>query len=319
MDERTQVAVDQAGRLWVMRQDEAEIEMWEGGEWFLYGADQGWIAGARGIDSWWTPEKWSVKVDEWSRTWLPTQTDVRVFDGGRWTVYTTDEMGFSEPQWEDLDRYYAIALLGEGEQVWVGECHYSPLGPMGGGGLRRFDGGAWSRAGNPLGEECVSILNVDRNGYLWVGVEDAIWRYQPSGDTWSAYPLPEASQFGFNFNHPRDLLVDGDGDAWVIVQFCGGANCDGGSYLYHFHASGGSVAAESLDWWEPQKALFSGADGRSWLLWEGVFYQIAGGELLPMAAFGPRGMTLDAAGRVWALVGRKEEAGLWVLDPESVE
>jgi len=36
--------------------------------------------------------------------------------------------------------------------------------------------------------------------------------------------------------------------------------------------------------------------------------------LVPIVSIDPRGITIDPAGRVWVLVGKKEEAALWVLD-----
>ena len=185
--------------------------------------------------------------------------------------------------------------------------------------MRWFEGGMWRGGDSPIGSKCVSILTVDRSGDVWIGEEDAIWRYQPANGKWTSFPLLEASQFGFNFNHPLDLLVDQDGDIWVIVQFCGGANCDTESYLYRIHAGEGSVAAEPSDWWEPRKDLLSGADGRSWLLWEGVFYQIIDGELLPLVTIEPRGIALDPFGNVWVLDGNEGAAALWVLDTTLVE
>jgi len=185
---------------------------------------------------------------------------------------------------------------------------------MGGNGVRWFDSNLWQGLDSPIGQVCVSLLTVAPSGNVWIGVEDAIWRYQPVDNNWTFYHLLEASLFGFNFNHPIDILINRDGDAWVIVQLCGGANCDGESYLYRIHAGEGSVVAGPSDWLEPPKKLFAGRDGRNWLLWEGVFYQIVGGDLVPIVSIDPRGITIDPAGRVWVLVGKKEEAALWVLD-----
>jgi len=314
ISEEIQMSVDEAGRAWVIRKGGTEIEKWERGHWTVQGIDRGWTANSEYIDIWWAPRGWQVQMDAQGRIWLPTQRDVRVFDGGRWRIHTIEELGFAQPEWEELGAYHTIANLESSGQTWVGECHYGPLGPMGGNGVRWFDGNTWGGKESPVGEKCVSILTVDRSGDVWIGVADAIWRYQPVEDEWTSYPLPEAAQFGLNFNHPLELSVDRDGDVWVIVQLCGGANCDAESYLYRLHEGKGSVVAEPSDWWEPHKELFSGADGSNWLLWEGVFYQIEAGAMLPVASFNPRGMTLDPFGRVWVLVGEKEAAELWVLD-----
>jgi streptogramin lyase len=157
-------------------------------------------------------------------------------------------------------------------------------------------------------------LQVDPGGDLWIGVQDAIWRYQPRLERWTTHKLPDASQYGFNYNQPYDMLIDQDGDTWIIVQLCGGAHCYAASYLYRVHQGIGSVVKESAPWDGKPQQLLSGVDGRSWLLWEGVFYQILEGDLVPVVALEARGLVTDPTGRVWALIGKDKQAALWVLD-----
>jgi hypothetical protein len=312
--EAFQATVDRTGRAWVLHQGSSEIEAWQVGAWRRYGANQGWTTPAESESGGWAPGPWGVSLAR-ETVWLPTRLDVRAFDGERWRAYSLQEMGFPAPEWEEMGVTHRIAVLEEGEQVWVGECYYSGPGPMGGQGVRWFDGRAWRGGEAPVGADCVSVMEVDGTGRLWLGARDALWVFDPVQQIWSDYHLPQELLLGQNFSHPRDLLIDPDGDVWAILQMCGGASCDGPSNLYRIHKGEWSLVAQAEWWFEPLKELVMDASGQGWLFWEGGVYRLAGGDLLPVARLEARTVALDPAGGLWVLAGRGEEAALWRLDP----
>jgi hypothetical protein len=313
-----QATVDPGGRAWVLRQDASAIESWKGGAWRKYGAEQGWLALAESESGGWAPGPWEASLAR-ETLWLPTRLDVRAFDGTRWRAYSLEEMGFPTPEWEEMGITHRIAVLAGSEQVWVGECYYSGPGPMGGQGVRWFDGETWHGEDIPIGSTCVSAMQVDPGGRLWLGAKDAVWVFDPAGGTWEEYRLPQELLQGQNFSHPRDLLIDADGDIWAILQMCGGASCDGPSNLYRIHQGDWSLVAQSEWWYEPFKGLVRDSSGRGWLFWEGGVYRLAGADLLQVARLEARAVAVDLAGGLWVLAGRFEQGALWHLDPQPAE
>ena len=316
MEEDMLADVDESGRLWLFRQDADEIAVWQDGQWTTYGAESGWTSARASTAGWWVPRPWRVTLGKDRTVWLPTETDVRHFDGRRWTIHTLEEMGFPTPEWGETGIVHQIALIEGGAQVWVGECQYSGPGPISDPGVRWFDGATWRGADAPVGPTCVSVVDVDLVGNVWVGAQDVVWRYEPARQKWTSFLLPETSLLGYNFTYSRDLMVDHSGDIWVILQYCGGASCDTISRLHRIHTGEWSQIFETQDWWfTPLKQLALDGSGQGWLFWDGTVYQLLGDEVAPVAALAARGMDVGPDGRVWVVAGHENDAALWIFEP----
>lgn len=307
--------VDESGRLWLFQQDADEIAVWQDGQWTTYGAESGWTKARASTAGWWVPKPWRVTIGKDGTVWLPTEADVRQFDGQRWTIHTLEEMGFPSLEWGETGIVHQIALIEGGAQVWVGECQYSGPGPMSSPGVRWFDGTSWSGADAPVGPTCVSVVDVDRTGNVWLGAQDALWRYEPASQKWTSFLLPQSSRLGYNFTYTRDLIVDHFGDIWVILQYCGGASCDTISRLHRIHAGEWSQVLETQDWFTPLKQLALDGSGQGWLFWDGTVYKLSGDEMVPEAALAARGVHISPDGRVWMVAGYEDHADLWSLGP----
>ena len=291
-------SVDDNGRLWVLRQDPSEIAAWQDGQWTTYGADSGWAEAGSAGTSWWAPASWSTPNDAEGTTWLPMAQDVRAFDGKSWSVYTLEDMGFLPPQGDDMEIVHRL-VMGEGEAgVWVGECYYSGPGPMGGQGVRWFDGKTWHGAEAPVGVTCVSAMAVDPAGNVWLGAYDDVWRYEVASHTWTSYRLPEVLLSGYNFAHPRQIIVDRAGDVWLMMQMCGGASCDVAARLYRIHDGEWSLIIDSSDGFAPVKQLALDGSGQVWLFWDETVYRLEEESLEPVASIAARSVGVDPDGKV---------------------
>ena len=144
-------AVDDGGRLWVLRKDTSKIAAWQDGQWTTYDDNSGWTDAYTSEPSWWAPSPWSAYSGPAGTIWLPMARDVRAFDGKKWSLYTLEVMGFPPPEWDEMDIIHRIAMREGGAEVWVGECYYSGPGPMGGQGVRWFDGKTWHGEEAPVG------------------------------------------------------------------------------------------------------------------------------------------------------------------------
>ena len=308
-------AVDDGGQLWVLRQDTSEISAWQDGQWTSYGADSGWTNPGYFEVSWWATEPWNVYTDSGGVLWVPMVRDVRAFDSAQWKVYSLADIGFPTPEMEDISIVHNLAIADGGTEVWIGECYYSGPGPLGGGGVRWYDGQIWHGEDAPVGLKCVSALAVDDHEDVWLGASDSIWHYDPTSRSWTENRLPELLLSDFNFTHPLQLIVDQAGDVWVIEQMCGGASCDVQVNLYQIHDGEWSLSIDAEYWSSSFKQLVLDGNGQGWLFWEGKLYQLDEHPLEPITSIDARGADVSPDGRIWVVQGSGDDASLQVMEP----
>jgi len=243
------------------------------------------------------------------------EKDVRYFDGDRWNRYTLEQMGFPAPEMEDISIVHNLVLTKNGSEVWVGECYYSGPGPMGGGGVRWYDGVAWQGAAAPVGLNCVSAMAADSTGDVWLGAYEVLWRYEYAKHSWTDYSLPEALLADFNFAYPRQMIVDQAGDVWVIMEMCGGASCGVSTNLYRLYEGEWSLVIEAADWSSPLRELVLDGDGRAWLFWENKVYRLGDEPIEPLAEAKVRGVGSSRNGTVWIVADSDAGTSLLILKP----
>lgn len=315
-DEDMLSAVDDGGRLWVLSPDATNVAAWQDGKWTIYGADRGWTSTSTAEEmSWWSPATWNAIIDAAGSVWLPMTRDVRLFDGNRWSIHTLENMDFPSPYMEDLGIIHLLAIPAGGKEMWVGECYYSGPGPMGGGGARWFDGVTWQGVDTPVDSTCVSAVEVDTAGNVWLGAYQDIWRYGNADQTWTSTSLPVAMLKDYNFAYPLQLLVDQAGDAWMIMHLCGGASCSGPAHLYRIHEGEWSLIIDSPDSFTPLKQLAMDGSGQVWLFWDGEVFQLEEETLSQVTSMAARGVDVSPDGKVWAVAINEEGADLVVMEP----
>jgi hypothetical protein len=302
--------VDESGRLWVLPQDVEEIRAWQNGEWAAYSVESGWTSAHINLP-------WRITSRKDGTLWLPTAMDVRSFDGKRWTIHSLTEMGFPVPEEEDRWILHQITAPDAGEQTWIGECYWAGPGPVGGAGVRWRTDQTWQGASAPVGPVCVSVIHVDLVGNVWIGVPDAVWRYEPGSQTWTSLPVPDTSEVEqYNFTYPIDLVVDASGDAWIHLQYCGGASCDTGhTRLYRVHNGEWSQIFDMQEYSILLGQLALTGSGQGWLFWDGSVYQLSGDVMEPVTALAAIGMDVSPEGRLWAVTSDGNDSALWTLEP----
>jgi hypothetical protein len=144
---------------------------------------------------------------------------------------------------------------------------------------------------------------------------DVIWRYGYADQSWTPYRLPEALLLGYNFTHPRQLIVDRVGDVWVIMQLCGGASCSGPVHLYRIHDGEWTLIIDAQDGFMPLKQLALDGSGQGWLFWDGTVYRLEGESINPVASIAARSVDVSPDGRIWVVAEHENDATLWILEP----
>jgi hypothetical protein len=310
-----QADVDAGGRLWVLDPDSQEISSLQDEEWILYDASSGWTNTSQSDFNAWALLPWHIYLATDNTLWVPMSTDVRSFNGTHWTVYSLEDMGFPSSDIEDVIIVHSLITAEYGNETWVGECYYSGPGPIGGGGVRWFDGHAWHGADEPVGSNCVSAMYVDPMSNAWIGVYTHIWRYDHFDESWIDYSLPQAFLTEYNFSYPLQLTVDQAGDIWVIMEMCGGASCGGAINLYRIHQGEWSLILESSEWTSSLRQLVLDTVGRPWLFWENMLYRLDGDMNQPVAPIKTRGIGLSPSGTIWLVAGSGSYTDLLILHP----
>lgn len=299
------VWVDEVGRVWAVNEEANEISRWEGGEWRTYGKAEGWQP------IWdWFARVGSRETDSSGNLWVSTSQDVRVYDGEAWNIYTPEEMMMLPPEYEDMATELALQVL-ENDEVWVGSCFWGGPGPFGGAGVRWYDGETWQGADSPVAEGCVTKIEEDDQGLVWVALEDELWRYTPETGNWSQFQSPEpaeAQRYGF----ATEMVVDPEGDVWIILAECGGASCFGATVPYRVHDGAWERFAQRDDSGMQRSLLAAG--GSLWIFWEPGISRIEAGEPTLVAELNTTHYAVDSDGRLWIVTGMEAEQVLWMAD-----
>jgi ligand-binding sensor domain-containing protein len=319
--------VDDLGRVWVVSDDGAAISAFHrrqdgsDDDWTstTYGADAGWRTVAS-ADAW-HREIGPVETDGAGRVWLATSQDVRVFDAERWTVLTPAEMGMGEIGPRETWATLTLELAQSSGTVWVGACDWGGPGPLGGQGVRWFEGGSWRGADAPVAAGCATAIAEDRQGRVWMAVDERVWRYTPTSGTWTELAPPEPPMADVRFGFVQAMALDPSGDPWPAMVLCGGASCYGSIALYHVEDGTWVRMGEPLDFGGglPPHRLIPDTRGVRWIIWAGSLHRVAGEALSePVTDLGLiRHAVVDDAGRAWFVAPFEGREMLWTLKPSS--
>lgn len=304
--------IDACGRVWVLPEDASAISAWDGTSWTSYGPDQGWTPYP--IDS--PYDLWNVdwgQTDAQGRLWLASPWDVRFFDADQWTVFTPQDMGFTNSDDPDLVPVYPLAFPADTDVVWVGQGLWLPgIGPAGGQGIRQFDGQTWSVVDVPAELRAVTDIEADGLGGLWIGSPDGIWHYDPIDERWDHFlPTGEPPFGAVRYGYVTDIVVDPAGDPWVAVVVCRGASCD--ADVIH-HLRGGVWTPIMTNRVQKPHLVFDSA-GTPWIFADQI-YRATGDVAEPVADLRTQTVAVDANRQVWFIAQYEDQTMLWTIDAE---
>ncbi|MBN2006416.1 MAG: DUF1176 domain-containing protein [Anaerolineae bacterium] len=282
-------------------------------------ADDGW----QPVEDWTIVRRNGIIPAAAGQVWVTAETDVRAFDGEKWTVYNSEALEMPPMSEEDFGMDFTLTYAENLQQVWVGRCDWGGPGPGGGGGARWFDGQVWRGSQTQVAGGCVTAIAAGAEGHVWIGMDHGVvWLFDQTGGDWQQYDLPEPGE-PMHKGYPIGLVLDPSGAPWLLSGLCGGASCDARRALYHFR-DGVWVEVAGLDIYSrgelynhPQPPLLFDGAGTPWFFFDGKAFRIEDDRLVePPAVLDVWAGVTDASGQLWLIAqGPDENApALWVLD-----
>jgi len=306
------LGVDSEGRFWVFDQEENRISSWDGISWHHYTESDGWSSTGEHIWS-----KTQLVTDQIGQVWFVINDQLWVFAGEQWAQVSLSDYGVSHPleSNEGILPSIKLSYVKGLNELWLGTCYWTGSGPIGGGGVLRYDGVTWHPVDPLVSSGCTETIEEDHAGDVWVGLNESIMYLDLQDRTWMEL-RPPASPFGDNsrFFGVREITFDPENNPWAEFLLCGGAGCGFGPILYRFqNGSWVEIIREGFQYY--RQVVFD-SSGNPWLFTPAGIFNVTNNDLDDVIelAVDPRSIFKDARGGVWFLV-EDNEYPLWFLPP----
>jgi ligand-binding sensor domain-containing protein len=163
-----------------------------------------------------------IAVDSKARLWAATNSGAFMFDGARWTHYTTQNTNGGL-----LSNTVRGIAIDAKNQVWFGTAVANPLGGGNEGGASRFDGSTWtnwtaSSTSGGLNTNNIHAMQFDKKGRLWavVGASKALRKLGGlamfDGTRWQT--LTAAFNSPYLEHNIRRISADNKGGIWLTTD-----------------------------------------------------------------------------------------------------
>lgn len=311
------VDIDTLGRAWYMYETfpsrpsstrpgaihaSLNISAWDGAKWTAYSSESGWTGFS--ID----PPRGFSMAEANGLIWVSTIGDVRVFDGSRWKVVNTQEIGLTPPS------FLVVKSFANGKEVWVTDCYYDTSAAPGS-DIYWYDESGWHSKSMPEpSHRCFSTMHEDRQGNVWLGVDNALWLFTRATKEWTQYPLPEPSSAHLI---SMSMAFNEAGEPWFTSLTRDSQGHYTRSTLYHLKQGAWIPSIlPNTDIWGYVDVLVDNAD-RVWATRGGV-YQIVNYQPKLVSHLQVRAWTMDKAGKIWAIgtdPSVDNRLSLWVVNP----
>lgn len=305
------LGVDRSGKAWVLQNQGSEIAAWDGKNWQIYGPQQGWILSAvLETSPLLAPE---FVYDSSGNMWMATRTDIRSFNGQRWQVVPAGIAGLKLPYKAGVSTLITLSANPLTDEIWVGTCDWQNERPTGGGNLRVLSAGKWQDGGFPLGDACMSALQADENGTLWLAAGTQIW-YKEVGQVWQNSVNPFLPPAGQQYILIEEIAIQPGGGIWPLWV---SAESNGIALMKtRFHIENDSWNLVRQISGLVRQKLFFLPHQKVWAVEQAAIYEYIAGEAWGLVArmdFGDA--ALDSSGAAWLVTDVKNNPSLWKALP----
>jgi ligand-binding sensor domain-containing protein len=310
------IGLTKDGKAWILPKSGSPLQAWDGQNFTNYDQTNNWlVTQGYGAPSPLDPE---LSYDFEKNLWITTADDVRRLRGTQWQIFVPQQMGIGLPNRKTISTSYLLAHSQVSNTTWVGSCDWQEGERIGGDGVRQFDGSRWMEVALPADKGCVTSMATDPNGYLWVGMDGALWRYDQKIDTWREFKPPildPAAYVGFSHGAVLEIVVAPDKSIWVLYEFCGSAGCKTRQMRYRLQFGLWTAIHESSQI-SPPLLLFDG-ESVAWTLTTNEISRLEGTTFKPVAWMDWKTAAVDSQGTIWVLTGKlNAELILWRYPPE---
>jgi hypothetical protein len=191
------------------------ISAWDGAKWTKYSSESGWTGFC--IDP---PSGFSM-AELHGQIWISTIGDLRLFSGSSWRIIKPEEIGLTPRL------FLVVQSFAGANEVWVTGCYVTTDTPHGS-DIYWYDGSKWQNKSMPEDSVCSSQMQEDRQGNVWLGVDNTLWRFTRATKEWVNFAPAERVS-----TRITALAFNEAGEPWFMPRTCDSQRGCIASTLYH--------------------------------------------------------------------------------------
>lgn len=309
------IGLTRDGKAWILPDAGTPLQVWDGSGFSYYDQTNSWlVTQGYGAPS---PLDPALSSDYAGNVWLTTNYDVRRLLDSQWQIFLPQQMGIELPNRKTMATSFLVAHSQISPLTWVGSCNWLENKRTDGDGVRQFDGTQWSTVDLPAEDGCVTAMAADQSGFLWVGMDGQLWRYDEKLETWREFTPPALDPLkyaGFRHGAVLEITVAPDNSVWLLNELCGSAGCQTRQVRYRIQKGMWTSIRDSSQI-SPPLLLFDG-QSVAWSLEQNEISRLENGVFKPVAWMDWKLASVDTQGTVWVMTGElNAEMILWKYEP----
>lgn len=309
------IGLTEDGRAWLLPTTGSPLQSWDGKESKFYNNTNNWlVTRGYGLAS---PLPPTFSFDFNGDLWITTEYDVRRLRNDQWQIFIPQLLGFELPNISTISTSFLLTHSHSSALSWAGSCNWEGDKRLDGDGIRQFDGIEWEEINPPVAKGCVTAMAGGLEGYLWVGMDDQLWRYDPENEEWESFdppPLEEEKYSGFRHGAILNITNSPDKSIWVLYELCGAAGCKTRQVRYRILDGMWAPIRESSQI-SPPLLLFD-SKGSAWSFEENLISRFDNTTFVPVAWMDWDHAETDPKGNIWVMTGElNAEMVFWEFKP----